>query len=177
MEMESFISGCGIGTTEARETVKQREKEGNPSVRRREDGRSPSHRQRNPWNRFLCLGQQTTMHSHCLHHAILSLLSRRKYCARPRYDICSRFLRRKRWFGDPLSKFRAVYQRGHDQKFIRVVDGFKISRELLSRTDLINCHCSKSFSRFRDNFCEQTNLRFIIPEIMSVYLSSNSNYF
>lgn len=80
---------------------------------------------------------------------------------------------------DPLSKFRAVYQRGHDQKFIsrRVVDGFKISRELLSRTDLINCHCSKSFSRFRDNFCEQTNLRFIIPEIMSVYLSSNSNYF
>ena len=30
MEMESFISGCGIGTTGARETVKQREKEGNP---------------------------------------------------------------------------------------------------------------------------------------------------
>lgn len=50
-------------------------------------------------------------------------------------------------------------------------------RLVLSRTDLINCHCSKSFSRFRDNFCEQTNLRFIIPEIMSVYLSSNSNYF
>lgn len=84
------VSSVGVGLRR-QERIKQQLLEKQRG--RREDGSfASSHRQRDPWNRFLCLGQQTTMHSHWL-HAILSLLSRRKYCARPRYDICSRFLR------------------------------------------------------------------------------------
>ena len=152
MEMESFISGCGIGTTGARETVKQREKEGNLSVRRREDGQPlPPPRHSFPFVTAKILRAAPIRHLFT-------------------FSSAETLIRRPILFRNFVLFIKEAMIRNSSE----LLTGLRL---VLSRTDLINCHCSKSFSRFRDNFCEQTNLRFIIPEIMSVYLSSNSNYF